>query len=199
MGFERIKGNAISAYPLIERYGVDAVRYYLVSEVPFGENGTFTPEQFVMRINQDLANNLGNLLNRTVSMIAKYFNGVIPSLKKGVNPTDKELEDLCESTISEYEKLNDDLAVTEAYEKVMGLVGRANKYIEETALYSHFVLVVSHLLIGNDSANRHIKVDSHHVTLSDVLHRQIAFIGRKVSFHGLPRTGVRCVLPSFRQ
>ncbi len=127
------KGNAISAYPLIERYGVDAVRYYLVSEVPFGENGTFTPEQFVMRINQDLANNLGNLLNRTVSMIAKYFNGVIPSLKKRVNPTDKELEDLCESTISEYEKLNDDLAVTEAYEKVMGLVGRANKYIEETA------------------------------------------------------------------
>ena len=80
------KGNAISAYPLIERYGVDAVRYYLVSEVPFGENGIFTPEQFVMRINQDLANNLGNLLNRTVSMIGKYFQGVVPAFEKNVNP-----------------------------------------------------------------------------------------------------------------
>ena len=127
------KGNAISAYPLIERYGVDAVRYYLVSEVPFGENGTFTPEQFVLRVNQDLANNLGNLLNRTVSMIAKYFGGVVPTLKKGINPTDKELEDLCDSTISKYESLNDDLAVTQAYVEVMNLVGRTNKYIEETA------------------------------------------------------------------
>ena len=127
------KGNAISAYPLIERYGVDAVRYYLVSEVPFGENGIFTPEQFVMRINQDLANNLGNLLNRTVSMIGKYFQGVVPAFEKNVNPTDKELEDLTALTITRYETLVDDLKVTEAYAEIMNLVSRANKYIEETA------------------------------------------------------------------
>ena len=127
------KGNAISAYPLIERYGVDAVRYYLVSEVPFGENGIFTPEQFVMRINQDLANNLGNLLNRTVSMIGKYFQGVVPAFEKNVNPTDKELEDLTALTITRYETLVDDLKVTEAYAEIMNLVSRANKYIEENA------------------------------------------------------------------
>lgn len=127
------KGNAISAYPLIERYGVDAVRYYLVSEVPFGENGIFTPEQFVMRINQDLANNLGNLLNRTVSMIGKYFQGVVPAFEKNVNPTDKELEDLAALTITRYETLVDDLKVTEAYAEIMNLVSRANKYIEENA------------------------------------------------------------------
>ena len=127
------RGNAISAYPLIERYGVDAVRYYLVSEIPFGENGVFTPEQFVMRVNQDLANNLGNLLNRTVSMIGKYFDGNIPSFVSNVNPTDKELEDLVERTVSAYEVHQDDLNPTQATMDVMELVSRANKYIEETA------------------------------------------------------------------
>ena len=127
------KGNAISAYPLIERYGVDAVRYYLVCEIPFGDNGVFTPEQFVMRINQDLANNLGNLLNRTVSMIGKYYQGVVPAFEAGVNPTDKELEDLTSLTITRYETLVDDLKVTEAYAEIMNLVSRANKYIEENA------------------------------------------------------------------
>ncbi len=127
------KGNAISAYPLIERYGVDAVRYYLVSEVPFGSDGTFTPEQFVMRVNQDLANNFGNLLNRTVSMIGKYFDGEIPAFSTGINPQDSEIDEMIGRTIAAYEALNDDLKVTEAYAEVMNLVSRANKYIEETA------------------------------------------------------------------
>ena len=127
------RGNAISAYPLIDRYGVDALRYYLVEEIPFGQDGVFTPEQFVMRINQDLANNLGNLLNRTVSMIDKYFNGIIPAYEKGVGPFDTDLEQMEENTISKYELLVDDLKVTEAYAEVMNLVSRANKYIEENA------------------------------------------------------------------
>ena len=127
------KGNTISAYPLIERYGVDAVRYYLASEITFGQDGRFTPEDFVMRINNDLANNVGNLVNRTISMIGKYFGGVIPAYKGEINPTDKELADLCEKTIRSYEVLNDDLKVTEAYAEVMALADRANKYIEENA------------------------------------------------------------------
>ena len=127
------RGNTISAYPLIERYGVDAVRYYMVSEVPFGDNGVFTPEQFVMRINQDLANNIGNLVNRTVSMIGKYFDGVIPAYKGCINPQDAELEQMMKDGLRHYEMLSDDLKVTEAYQEVMNVVSRANKYIEETA------------------------------------------------------------------
>jgi len=127
------KGNAISAYPLIERYGVDAVRYYLVREVTWGVDGTFTPEQFVERINSDLANNLGNLLNRTVTMIDKYYGGLIPAYQGDVNPLDKEIREMSEKTIKAYEVLNDQLKVTEAYTAVMDLVSRANKYIEESA------------------------------------------------------------------
>ena len=127
------KGNTISAYPLIERYGVDAVRYYMVSEVPFGENGTFTPEQFVLRINVDLANNIGNLLNRTVSMIEKYYSGTIPAFPGDLDAIDEEVSSLLRTTISAYETLNDNLQVTEAYARVMELVGRANKDIEEKA------------------------------------------------------------------
>ena len=127
------KGNAISAYPLIDRYGVDAVRYYLVSEIPFGQNGVFTPEQFVQRVNQDLVNNFGNLLNRTASMIIKYFGGKIPTLGEAFDDLDRDLDQAVRSTKTAYEVLNDDLAVTAAYEKVMELVSKANKYIEDKA------------------------------------------------------------------
>ena len=75
------KGNVVDPYPLVERYGLDAVRYYLAREVVFGQDGSFSPEQFVERVNSDLANSLGNLLNRTVSMINKYFGGVVPAYK----------------------------------------------------------------------------------------------------------------------
>ena len=126
------KGNAISAYPLIERYGVYAVRYYLVSEVTFGQNGTFTPEQFVDRINQDLANNFGNLLNRSISMINKYYQGEIPAYEGELTPLDEELRKAMEKTVVSYEALNDDLKVTEDYEEVMNLVSAANKYIQDS-------------------------------------------------------------------
>ena len=126
------KGNVVDPYPLVERYGVDAVRYYLAREVNFGSDGSFSPEQFVERINMDLANALGNLLNRTVSMINKYFDGVIPQYNGRVNDVDGNLEDLTKLTISSYEKLMDDLKITDAIAQVNELVNRANKYIDET-------------------------------------------------------------------
>jgi methionyl-tRNA synthetase len=127
------KGNVIPVPPLVERFGVDAVRYYLAREIIFGQDGQFTPEQFVERLNSDLANNLGNLLNRTVSMIDKYFEGKIPEYKGDTNELDKNLSALAEKTVKSYEVLNDDLKVTEAYTAVMDLVSAANKYIEESA------------------------------------------------------------------
>ena len=126
------KGNVVDPYPLVERYGVDAVRYYLAREINFGSDGSFAPELFVERINNDLANALGNLLNRTVSMINKYFDGVIPAYKGRINDVDGNLEDLTKLTIESYERLMDDLKITDAIAQVNELVNRANKYIDET-------------------------------------------------------------------
>ncbi|MCR4562792.1 MAG: methionine--tRNA ligase [Bacilli bacterium] len=127
------KGNVIPVPPLVERFGVDAVRLYLCREIVFGQDGQFTPEQFVERLNADLANNLGNLLNRTVSMINKYFDGIIPSFKADLNDLDKNIHELAEKTVKSYEYLNDELKVTEAYASVFDLVSAANKYIEDSA------------------------------------------------------------------
>ena len=110
------KGNVVDPFPLVEHFGVDAVRYYLAREIVFGQDGSFSPEQFVERVNMDLANSLGNLLNRTVSMINKYFNGVIPYYQGKVT----------------YENVMHDLHITEAIVAVNELVNRANKYIDET-------------------------------------------------------------------
>ena len=127
------KGNVIPVPPLVDRFGVDAVRYYLAREIIFGQDGQFTPEQFVERLNADLANNLGNLLNRSVSMINKYFDGVIPEYKGELSDLDKNLKETAEKTVKAYEVLSDDLKVTESYAAVMDLVSAANKYIEESA------------------------------------------------------------------
>jgi methionyl-tRNA synthetase len=127
------KGNVVYVEPLVERYGVDAVRYYLVKEIIFGQDGQFTPEQFIERLNTDLANNLGNLLSRSVSMIIKYFDGVIPNCNGDLNDLDKNLSDASKKTIQAYEVFNDDLKVSEAYGAVMDLISKANKYIEESA------------------------------------------------------------------
>ncbi len=126
------KGNVVDPYPLVERYGVDAVRYYLTREINFGSDGSFSPEQFVERINADLANSYGNLLNRTISMIGKYFEGVIPEYKGALNEFDSSLESMIDLTISSYEKAMDDLKITDAIIYVNDLVNRANKYIDET-------------------------------------------------------------------
>ena len=126
------KGNVVDPYPLVERYGVDAVRYYLTREISFGSDGSFTPEQFVERINSDLANAFGNLLNRTIGMMNKYFDGFIPEYKGQVTEFDGALESFIKTSISQYESSLDDLRITEAITFVNEIVNRANKYIDET-------------------------------------------------------------------
>lgn len=126
------KGNVVDPVTLIDRYGLDALRYYLMREVPFGADGTFTPEGFVERINYDLANDLGNLLNRTVAMIDKYFGGEVPSVALGVTPFDADLESLAAQTVRKVEEAMENMEFSVALTAIWALVGRTNKYIDET-------------------------------------------------------------------
>ena len=126
------KGNVIDPLPLIDKYGVDAVRYYLAREVVFGNDGQFTPEQFVERFNVDLVNDFGNLLNRTVSMIEKYCDGVIPLYRGQVTEFDTEIEDLAINVVKEYHEHFSDLKVTEAITTAFKIISASNKYIDNT-------------------------------------------------------------------
>jgi methionyl-tRNA synthetase len=126
------KGNVVDPVMLIERYGLDALRYFLLREVPFGADGVFTPEGFVERINYDLANDLGNLLNRTIVMIDKYFDGNIPVYTGQVTPFDKELEELALSAVGKVEEAMEKMEFSIALAAIWQLIGRTNKYIDET-------------------------------------------------------------------
>ncbi|AUJ31394.1 MAG: methionine--tRNA ligase [Liquorilactobacillus nagelii] len=125
------KGNVVYPEMLVERYGLDALRYYLMRAVPFGNDGVFTPEDFVGRVNYDLANDLGNLLNRTVAMINKYTNGVVPTLSQKTD-FDQALEQSAVNVIEKYQQEMDQVHFSNALEAVWQLVSRTNKYIDET-------------------------------------------------------------------
>ncbi len=126
------KGNAVYPESLTSRYGVDPLRYYLMRALPFGADGIFTPEDFIERINYDLANDLGNLLNRTVSMINQYQDGQVVPVPVAQDKFGKDLQDTAAKVISEYREQMDALHFSQALDSIWKLVARANKYIDET-------------------------------------------------------------------
>ena len=127
------KGNVIYPEMLVERYGLDPLRYYLMRSLPVGSDGTFTPEDYVGRINYELANDLGNLLNRTVAMINKYFGGQVPAYVENINTFDADLAKVVEENIAEYHKQMNAVDYPRALEAVWNIISRTNKYIDETA------------------------------------------------------------------
>ncbi len=138
------KGNVIYADELAKKFGVDAVRYYLLTEIPFAQDGTITYENVINRYNTDLANTLGNLVNRSIAMTNKYFGGTVQKPAAVTDPLDQELIALCGETVRQYQAQMDTWHNADAAETVMALAKRCNKYIDETAPWA----------LAKDDANR---------------------------------------------
>ena len=125
-------GNVVYPELLIDRYGLDATKYYLLKIMPVSTDGIFTPEEFVQRYNVDLCNDLGNLLNRTIAMCNKYFGGNIPKYKGALNEVDKEIEEFAMQTTQKFEKSIDNFEFSNTLQEIWNLISRTNKYIDET-------------------------------------------------------------------
>ncbi len=125
------RGNVIDPKFLIDRYGADSVRYFLLREIPFGSDGIFTPEVFIKRLNVDLSNDLGNLVSRTAAMVEKYFNGILPE-PKIITDLDIELIKTASNVAIKVEESLDEMIFNQALTSIWQLINRLNKYIDET-------------------------------------------------------------------
>ena len=127
------KGNIVYPELLIERYGLDATKYFLLKELQYGQDGVFTPEGFVERFNIDLCNDLGNLLNRTIGMMNKYFDGTINSENLVKTELDAKLEEEVMDTVKAVEDNMESLHISNALSEIWNIISKSNKYIDETA------------------------------------------------------------------
>lgn len=127
------KGNVVYPEMLIDRYGLDAFKYFLLREFTFGQDAVFSPEGFIERFNFDLCNDLGNLLNRTIGMINKYFDGIIQTNLSAKTEFDDELEKFTAEKIQAVEECMDSYHISNALENIWSIISRTNKYIDETA------------------------------------------------------------------
>ena len=126
------KGNVIYPEMLVEHFGLDTLRYYLMRSLPVGSDGTFTPEDYVARINYELANDLGNLLNRTVAMINKYFGGTVQTTISNITDFDADLNKVVTGNIAEFHNQMNAVDFPKALDAVWNIISRTNKYIDET-------------------------------------------------------------------
>lgn len=125
------KGNVVYPEPIIERYGIDALKYFLLREFVFGQDGNYTNRGFLTRINSDLVNDLGNLLSRTVSMVEKYTDGIVMEYNASTE-FDESLETIINELFEKFDEAMENMQFNEAFEELWKLVRRANKYIDET-------------------------------------------------------------------
>ena len=126
------KGNVVYPEKLIDRYGLDATRYFLLREMPISQDGLYTPDSFIERYNSDLCNDLGNLVNRTVSMVNKYFEGKVPEYTGIINDADKEFEDFTQLQLDKVINLIEKYEMSNAIQEIWTIISRTNKYIDET-------------------------------------------------------------------
>lgn len=196
------KGNVVYPEMLVERFGLDPLRYYLMRSLPVGSDGTFTPEDYVGRINYELANDLGNLLNRTIAMVNKYFDGEVPRFAVATD-FDADLASVATDSIENNHKQMEAVDFPRALEAVWNLISRTNKYIDETAPWvlakdetdrDKLAAVMSHLVAS-------LRVVAHLIQpfmmeTSDAIMEQLGlgatFDLEKLTFADLPE-GVRVV------